>query len=112
MTAHAYRITAVRLKTEQIQLAADFVVFECGRGYRKCLGHRHFLEEGDRENLQQSVEGGLQGKALLDDGNQDIDGNRDPDLRLHRVVGRAVELFDPKMLLDPFENSSTCQRLL
>src|SRR5437016_12357051 len=83
------KTTAVRLKTEQIQLAADFVVFECGRGYRKCLGHRHFLEEGDRENLQQSVEGGgLQGKALLDDGNQDIDGNRDPDLRLHRVVGR------------------------
>ena len=67
------------------------------------MGHRHFLEEGDGENLHQSVEGGFQAEALLDDGNQDVDGNRDPDLRLHRVVGRAVELFDSKMLLDPFE---------
>jgi hypothetical protein len=24
-------------------------------------------------------------------------------LRFHRVVRRAIELFDPKMLLDPFE---------
>jgi hypothetical protein len=49
-------ITAVRLKTEQIQLAADGVFFDCDHGFGKCLGHRHFLEEGDRENLQQSVE--------------------------------------------------------
>src|ERR1700693_6252132 len=96
-------VTAVRLKVEQIQLAADIVFFECGPGFGKRLGHRHFLEKGDREDLEQSVEGGLQGEALLDDGDQDIDGNRAPDLRLHRVVRGAVELFDSKMLLDPFE---------
>jgi hypothetical protein len=55
------RITAVRLKAEQIQLAADLVVVEYGGGFGKCLWHRHFLEEGERENLQQSVEGGFQG---------------------------------------------------
>src|ERR1039458_5961122 len=38
-------IIAVRLKTEQIQLAADCVFFECGSGFGKCLGHRHFLED-------------------------------------------------------------------
>src|ERR1035437_449972 len=96
-------IIAVRLKTEQIQLAADCVSFECGSGFGKCLGHRHFLEDGDRENLEQSVEGGFQGEALLDDGNEDVNRYGDPDLRLHRVVRRAVELFDPKVLLDPFE---------
>src|SRR5665811_856801 len=96
-------IIAVRLKTEQIQLAADCVFFECGPGFGKCLGHRHFLEDGDRENLEQSVEGGFQGEALLDDGNEDVNRYGDPDLRLHRVVRRAVELFDPKVLLDPFE---------
>src|ERR1039458_4049713 len=96
-------VIAVRLKTEQIQLAADCVFFECGPGFGKCLGHRHFLEDGDRENLEQSVEGGFQGEALLDDGNEDVDRYGDPDLRLYRVVRRAVELFDPKVLLDPFE---------
>ena len=40
---------------------------------------------------------------LLNDGDQDVDGNRDPYLRPNRVVRRAVELFDPQMLLDPFE---------
>jgi len=98
-----HKFIAVRLKTEQIQLAADCVFFECGSGFGKCLGHRHFLEDGDRENLEQSVEGGFQGEALLDDGNEDVNRYGDPDLRLHRVVRRAVELFDPKVLLDPFE---------
>src|SRR4249920_3263072 len=96
-------ITTVRLIVEQIQLVAEFAVFESGRAFGKCLGHRHFLEEGDRENLEQSVERGLQAEALFDDGNQDVDGNRDPYLRPHRVVRRAVKLLDPKMLLYPFE---------
>jgi hypothetical protein len=95
--------TTVRLKVEQIQLVTDFKFFECVHHFGKCVRHRHFLEKGDGENLQQCVEGGFQGEALLDDGDQDVDGNRDPDLRLHGIVRRAVELFDPEMLLDPFE---------
>ena len=75
----------------------------CGLRLRKCLCHRHFLEEGDGENLEQSVEGGVQGKALLDDCDENIDRNRDPDLGFHGIVGGAVELLDPQMLLDPFE---------
>jgi hypothetical protein len=43
---------AVRLKTEQIQLAADCVFFECGPAFGKCLEHRHFLEEGDASLMQ------------------------------------------------------------
>ena len=96
------RLTTVRLIVEQIQLVAESTVFESGRAFGKCLGHRHFLEEGDRENLEQSVERGLQAEAFLDNGNQDVDGNRDPYLRPHRVVRRAVKLLDPKMLFFSF----------
>ena len=40
---------------------------------------------------------------LLDDGHQDVDADRDPYLRLDRVVGGPIECFDAQMLLDPFE---------
>ncbi len=33
----------------------------------------HFLEESDRENLEQSVEWGVQVEAFLDDGDEDVD---------------------------------------
>ena len=53
---HIVQVALVRLIVERIQLVAEFAVFESGRAFGKCLGHRHFLEEGDRENLKQSVE--------------------------------------------------------
>src|SRR5579863_8179116 len=46
---------------------------------------------------------GIQTELLLDDGNKHVDGNGDPDLRLYRVLGGAVEAFDEQVLLDPFE---------
>ena len=49
------------------------------------------------------VERSVQVEALLDDGDEDIDGDRDPNLRLHRIFRRAVELLDPQVLLDPLE---------
>ena len=109
--AQSSRATTVRLIVEQIQLVAESAVFENGRAFGKCLGHRHFLEEGNRENLEQSVERGLQAETLLDDGNQDVDGNRDPYLCPHRVVRRAVKLLDPKMLLYPFEEQLSGKEL-
>lgn len=42
-------------------------------------------------------------EPFLDEGDQDIDRDGDPDLRLDRVLRSAEETFDPKMLLDPFE---------
>src|SRR6266851_5432380 len=42
-------------------------------------------------------------ESLLDDGDQNIGGDSDPDLRLNAVLGSPVEGFDPQMLLDPFE---------
>ena len=46
-------------------IANDCVFFECSPGFGKCLGHRHFLEEGDRENLEQSVEGASKARRFL-----------------------------------------------
>src|SRR3954452_5015665 len=67
------------------------------------LRYRYFLEKGDREDLQQCVERGVQVEALLDDGDEDVDRDGDPDLGLHRVFGCPEEPFDPEMLLDPLE---------
>jgi gluconolactonase len=47
-------------------LGADFVLLECVSRFGKCLQHRHFLEEGEREHLEQSVERGLQDETLDD----------------------------------------------
>jgi hypothetical protein len=67
----------------------------------KHLIYRDFLEEGDRENLEQCVERGVEGEALLDD--EDVDRDGDPNLGLHCIFGCTEELLDPQMLLDPFE---------
>ena len=66
-----------------------------------CMG---IFSKGVTERIcSKSVERGAQAEPLFDDGDEHVDRNRDSDLRLHRVFGCAVELLDPKMLLDPFE---------
>src|ERR1700719_2411409 len=45
----------------------------------------------------------VQVEALPDDGDEDIDGDRDPNLRLHRIFRRAVELLDAQVLVDPLD---------
>ncbi len=42
-------------------------------------------------------------QPLFYDGDEHVGRDRGSDLRLHGVLARAVELLDPKMLLDPFE---------
>src|SRR6202035_1994201 len=46
---------------------------------------------------------GAQGYPLLDDGDEDVERDGDPDLGLHGIFGCAEEAFDPQVLLDPFE---------
>jgi len=53
--------------------------------------------------LQNVVQAPFDPQFLFDDGDKHVDADRDPDLRLHGIVGRAVESFDSQMLLDPFE---------
>ena len=42
-------------------------------------------------------------QSLLDDPNQDVNRDGDPDLRLDRIFGCAEERFDAQMLFDSFE---------
>ena len=77
------------------------IVFGVVSGKR--LIYRDFLEECDREDLEQCVERSVEGEALLDDGDEDVDRDGDPDLGLHGIFGCPEEPFDPQMLLDPFE---------
>src|SRR5450755_38965 len=70
---------------------------------RKGLKKRRFLKQREAENLQNVVQAPLQLEFFLDDGYQDIDAYGNPDLRLHRVLGRSIKGLDPQVLLDPFE---------
>jgi len=54
----------------------------------------HLLEGGDAEDLQDCVEAAVEMEALFDDGDEDIDGDGDPDLRAHGVLGSAIEGLD------------------
>ena len=63
------------------------------------------------------MQGHVQSKLLLDDGHQDVDGDGDPDLGLHGVLGGAVEALDAQVLLDPLEEqfdlpAATVQRAM
>ena len=42
-------------------------------------------------------------ESLLDNGHQHIHRYGNPDLRLHGILGRAIELLDTQVLLDPLE---------
>lgn len=42
-------------------------------------------------------------QTFLDDGNQHVSADRDPDLRLHGVFAGAQKCLDAQMLFDPFE---------
>ena len=45
----------------------------------------------------------MKSQALFDNSYQYIDGDRNPDLGLDRVLRGAIECLDPQVLLDPFE---------
>jgi hypothetical protein len=65
-----------------------------------------FLEQRQAQNLQNSVEIGLEIEALSDDRHQDVDRDGDPYLGFDGVFGGAEERFDPQVLFDPFEKQT------
>src|SRR5438045_2364470 len=88
-------VTAVRLISEEIQLVSYLRSIVFGVVSVKRLIHRNFLEECDREDLEQCVERSVETEALLDDGDEDVDRDGDPDLGLHGIFGCPEEPFDP-----------------
>jgi hypothetical protein len=49
------------------------------------------------------VKARLQRQALLQDGDKDVDGHRNPDLSFNGVLAISVKGLDPQVLLDPLE---------
>jgi hypothetical protein len=95
--------TAVRLKTEQIQLFIFYVAIGIVGSGQKCSSYRQLFEYCHRKDLHQCVERCRDVQPFADDGDQDIHRHRDPDLRLHGVFRRAIEPLDPQVLFDPLE---------
>jgi hypothetical protein len=44
-------------------------------------------------------------EVLFNDGNQDINGDRNPYLGLDGILRGPIKCLDPEMLFDPFEKS-------
>lgn len=55
------------------------------------------------QNLQNSAETFVDSMDLIETGHHQVDGDSDPDLCLHGVLGCSVKSLDPEILLDPFE---------
>src|SRR5258708_23851021 len=49
------------------------------------------------------MEGSGEIEPLLDDGDEHVNRDRDPDLGFYSVLGSAEEALDPEMLFDPLE---------
>ena len=56
--------------------------------------------------MQKSVERGGQVELFFDDGDEQVDGDGDPDLSFDGVLAGPVESLDAQMLLDPFEQQA------
>jgi hypothetical protein len=53
--------------------------------------------------LQDFPERAIDFEFLFDDGYKHVNRDGNPDLRFDRILGCAIESFDPKVLFDPFE---------
>ena len=62
-----------------------------------------FFKECETENLQNCVERRRHVQALFDDGDEHVDGDRDPDLGFDGIFRGAEKSLDAQVLLDPFE---------
>ena len=87
---------------EQIQLVRKSASFE-RREFEKTAYPKGFSRTGSGSGSVAFRRGSLGFQSLFDDGDEHVDRDGDPDLRLHGVLGCAEELLDPQMLLDPFE---------
>ena len=72
----------------------------------KQLIYGHFLEKRQAQDLQNCVERGVDVEPLLDDGDEDISADGNPDMGFHCVLVDAKKRFDAQML---FEATGICK---
>ena len=64
---------------------------------------RNLLKGMNTQKLESSVESAGELELLVKDGHHEVNGDRDPDLRLHCVGTGAEVVFDTQVAFDPFE---------
>ncbi len=64
---------------------------------------RHFFKRVNAQALQSSVQVSGQSQLLVDNGDQQVSRDRDPDLRLHRIGTVPEKMFDAQVTFDPAE---------
>jgi len=94
---------SVRFLIPQYPLVANgrLPVWRCG--IRNQLRQRRCLKHIDAQNLRQTGQANLQMKLFAQNGHEQINANRDPDLGLDRVIARPKEMLDAQVLFDAFE---------
>ena len=73
--------------------------------FRKYLFNMDFLEKYNAENLQHFAQTQFDFEFFLDDCDQNINTDGNPDLSLHCVLGSSEEGLDSQILFDPFEKN-------
>ena len=71
--------------------------------FRKYLFNMDFLKKYNAENLQDFAQTQSDHEFFLDDCNQNVNADGNPDLSLHCVLGSSEECLDSQILFDPFE---------
>src|SRR5262249_379002 len=93
-----FRINGVPTLLEQNELIAvvmlNFFTVEDG----KRLLNRHLFKKRDTENLQNRKQTAVKIETFLDNGDEQVDRDRRPDLSFNGVFGGAIERFDSEML--------------
>ena len=64
---------------------------------------RNFLKGMNAQKLESSVEFARELELLVEDGHHEVNGDRNPDLGLHRIGARTEVVFDAQVAFDPFE---------
>ena len=64
---------------------------------------RNFLKRMNAQKLEGSVESARELELLVEDGHHQVNGDRNPDLALHRIGARTEVVFDAQVAFDPLE---------
>ena len=64
---------------------------------------RHLLKGMNAQKLEGSVEFAGELELLVKDGHHEVNGDRNPDLALHRIGAGTEVVFDTQVAFDPFE---------
>ncbi len=71
--------------------------------FRKYLCNMDFLEKYNAENLQDFAQTQFDFEFFLDDCDQNVNADGNPDLSLHGILGSSEERLDSQILFDPSE---------